>query len=96
MMGVSRRRGNVAVTAVVKVDALDETQLGEQVERAIDGDETEVRVFFARALVNFGGREMMVGRRDDFEDRLARSRQFAAVLAQAVAHSERNRGSHRY
>lgn len=86
MMRVLLRARRVTVAAVRKMDALDVTEFGEQIERAIHGDQTKMRIFFAREFMDFGRREMMVGARDNVENRLTRAREFAAVFAQSVAH----------
>src|SRR5205814_59349 len=87
MMGMSLRGGNITVAAVVEMNALDVAELGQQFERAIDGDESEMGIFFARAFVNLGGREMVFCRGDNFKHGLARAGEFATVLTQTVAHS---------
>lgn len=94
MMRVSLRAGGIAVTAVREMDSLYVTQFGQQIKRAIDGDESEVRVFFLRAFVNLGRREVMVRQSDNVEDRLPGAGQFAAMLAQPIAHFVRDRNRH--
>lgn len=94
MMRVFLRARRVTVTAVGKVDALHVAEFGEQVERAIHRHQTEVRIFFAREFVNFGGREVMVGGGDNVENGLTRAREFAAVFAQSGAHFGRDKRGH--
>ena len=94
MMRVSARAGRIAVTAAGEMHALHVAEFGQQVERAINSDESEMRIFFARAFMDFGGREVMVGGCDNVQNRAARTRQLAAMFAQTVAHFGRNRCRH--
>lgn len=94
MMRMSLSAGGITVTAVREMDSLYVTQFGQQIKRAINRNESEVRVFFLRAFVNFGRREVMVRRCDNVEDRLPGTGQFAAMLAQSIAHFVRDRNRH--
>ena len=49
MVRVSLPRRDIAVAAIAKVNALNVAIFCQQVEGAIDGDQSEMRIFFARA-----------------------------------------------
>ncbi len=87
MMRVPLRGRGVAVAAFGEMNALDVTELGEQIQGTIDRHQTEIRIFFARAFVNFSNGQVMVGSANNIENRLTRAGELAVMLAQALLHT---------
>jgi hypothetical protein len=82
MMPMRSFGGGVTVATFRKVDALNIAQLNQQIQRAIDGSQSQVRIFAFGLAVNLRGCEMMIRLRDDVEYDLAWAGEFAMISAQ--------------
>ena len=88
-MSVRLRSRRVTVTPFSQMDALDMPQFREQIERAIHRRQTEMRIFDFCLAIDFGGRQMPLGVRQNIEHGLARPRQLAVILAQVLVEGQR-------